>query len=31
VRAAAETRAGRPLAAASDVFAVVRGWKDEFR
>ena len=31
VRAAAEARAGRPLAAASDVFAVVRGWKDEFR
>lgn len=31
VRAAAEARAGRPLAAASDVFAVIRGWKDEFR
>jgi hydroxyacylglutathione hydrolase len=31
VRAAAEARAGRSLAAASDVFAVVRGWKDEFR
>jgi hydroxyacylglutathione hydrolase len=31
VRAAAEARAGRPLAGASDVFAVVRGWKDEFR
>jgi hydroxyacylglutathione hydrolase len=31
VRAAAEARAGRPLAATSDVFAVVRGWKDEFR
>jgi len=31
VRAAAEARAGRPLAGADDVFAVVRGWKDGFR
>jgi hydroxyacylglutathione hydrolase len=31
VRAAAEAHAGRPLASASDVFAVVRGWKDGFR
>ena len=31
VRAAAEARAGRPLASASDVFAVVRAWKDGFR
>jgi len=31
VRAAAEARAGRPLAGASDVFAVVRAWKDGFR
>jgi hydroxyacylglutathione hydrolase len=31
VRTAAEARAGRPLPDASDVFAVVRGWKDGFR
>lgn len=31
VRAAAEARAGRTLASASDVFAVVRAWKDGFR
>ena len=31
VRAAAEARAGRHLADTSDVFAVVRGWKDGFR
>jgi hydroxyacylglutathione hydrolase len=31
VRAAAERRAGRPLAADSDVFATVRQWKNEFR
>ena len=31
VRAAAEAHAGRPLASASEVFAVVRGWKDGFR
>ena len=31
VRAAAEARAGRPLPSPSDVFAVIRGWKDEFR
>lgn len=31
VRAAAEARAGRHLADTSDVFAVVRSWKDGFR
>lgn len=31
VRAAAEARAGRRLADTSDVFAVVRSWKDGFR
>lgn len=31
VRAAAEARAGHRLADASDVFAVIRGWKDGFR
>jgi hydroxyacylglutathione hydrolase len=31
VRAAAEARAGRHLADTSDVFAVVRNWKDGFR
>src|SRR5271170_5730188 len=30
VRTAAETRAGRPLAKPSEVFAVLRAWKDEF-
>lgn len=31
VRAAAEARAGTPLPGPVDVFAVIRGWKDEFR
>src|SRR5512139_3899211 len=31
VRAAAEARAGNPLPAAADVFAVIRAWKDGFR
>jgi len=31
VRAAAEAHAGRPLPQASDVFAVLRAWKDQFR
>ena len=31
VRAAAEARAGAPLPGPVDVFAVIRGWKDEFR
>lgn len=31
VRAAAERRAGRPLAGDADAFAVVREWKNEFR
>lgn len=31
VRAAAERRAGRPLASDADAFAVVREWKNEFR
>jgi hydroxyacylglutathione hydrolase len=31
VRAAAEARAGRTLEAQSDVFAVLRAWKDQFR
>jgi hydroxyacylglutathione hydrolase len=31
VRAAAEARAGKPLPGPVDVFAVIRGWKDEFR
>ena len=31
VRAAAEARAGTPLADAADVFAVIRTWKDGFR
>jgi hydroxyacylglutathione hydrolase len=31
VRAAAETRAGKTLEAPSDVFAVLRAWKDQFR
>jgi hydroxyacylglutathione hydrolase len=31
VRAAAEARAGTPLPGPADVFAVIRGWKDEFR
>ena len=31
VRAAAEARAGGPLPEASDVFAVLRAWKDQFR
>ena len=31
VKAAAERHAGRPLACAAEVFAVLRGWKDGFR
>jgi len=31
VRAAAEARAGAPLPAAADVFAVIRAWKDGYR
>lgn len=31
VRDAAEARAGTPLPGPVDVFAVIRGWKDEFR
>jgi len=31
VYAAAEARAGTPLPGPVDVFAVIRGWKDEFR
>jgi len=31
VRAAAETRAGRPLHEPADVFGVLRAWKDQFR
>jgi hydroxyacylglutathione hydrolase len=31
VAAAAETHAGRPLKEASEVFGVLRGWKDQFR
>jgi hydroxyacylglutathione hydrolase len=31
IKAAAERHAGRPLAGAADVFAVLRGWKDGFR
>jgi hydroxyacylglutathione hydrolase len=31
IRAAAEAHAGKSLAAASDVFAVLRAWKDKFR
>jgi hydroxyacylglutathione hydrolase len=31
VRAAAEARAGNPLPAPVDVFAVIRAWKDGFR
>jgi len=31
VRAAAEARAGTPLPATADVFAVIRAWKDGFR
>jgi hydroxyacylglutathione hydrolase len=31
VRVAAETHAGKPLPNAFEVFAVLRGWKDEFR
>jgi hydroxyacylglutathione hydrolase len=31
VRAAAEARAGNPLPAPADVFAVIRAWKDGFR
>jgi hypothetical protein len=31
VRAAAEAHAGMPLAGATDVFAVIRAWKDGFR
>jgi hydroxyacylglutathione hydrolase len=31
VRAAAEARAGRSLPEPKDVFAVLRGWKDQFR
>ena len=31
VRAAAEAHAGRPLAEPSDVFAVLRAWKDQYR
>jgi len=31
VRASAERHAGRSLATAADVFAVVRAWKDSFR
>src|ERR1022692_2724354 len=31
IRAAAEAHAGKPLADASEVFAVLRAWKDAFR
>src|SRR6266404_4129591 len=31
MRAAAEAHAGRPLAEAADVFAVLRSWKDTYR
>jgi hydroxyacylglutathione hydrolase len=31
VRSAAETRAGKTLAEPSEVFAVLRAWKDQFR
>jgi hydroxyacylglutathione hydrolase len=31
IHAAAEAHAGKPLAGASDVFAVLRAWKDSFR
>jgi len=31
IRAAAEAHAGKPLAEASDVFGVLRAWKDQFR
>ena len=31
VRAAASTRAGRPLEAGAEVFGVLRAWKDQFR
>ena len=31
IRAAAEAHAGKPLPQASDVFGVLRAWKDQFR
>jgi hydroxyacylglutathione hydrolase len=31
IRAAAEAHAGKPLPEASDVFAVLRAWKDKYR
>ena len=31
IRAAAEKHAGKPLPQASDVFGVLRAWKDQFR